>query len=84
VEVLRSNADTRSDACRANREAFLEEIERVGALQAQACEGGGEKYVQRHRERGKLLARERIELLLDRDAPFLGPPGAPSLRSVRA
>jgi len=71
VEVLRSNADTRSDAYRANREAFLEEIERVGALQAQAREGGGEKYVRRHRERGKLMARERIELLLDRDAPFL-------------
>ena len=33
--------------------------------------GGGEKYVERHRERGKLLARERIELLLDPDSPFL-------------
>jgi acetyl-CoA carboxylase carboxyltransferase component len=71
VEVLRSNADTGSDTYRANREAFLEEIERIGALQAQAREGGGEKYVRRHRERGKLMARERIELLLDRDAPFL-------------
>jgi acetyl-CoA carboxylase carboxyltransferase component len=71
VEVLRSNADTGSDAYRANREAFLAEIERVEALQVQAREGGGEKYVRRHRERGKLMARERIELLLDRDAPFL-------------
>ena len=33
--------------------------------------GGGERYVERHRSRGKLLARERIELLLDRDSPFL-------------
>ncbi|MFC6015505.1 acyl-CoA carboxylase subunit beta [Plantactinospora solaniradicis] len=33
--------------------------------------GGGEKYVARHHARGKLLPRERIELLLDRDAPFL-------------
>jgi RHS repeat-associated protein len=33
--------------------------------------GGGERYLARHRARGKLLARERIELLLDRDAPFL-------------
>jgi acetyl-CoA carboxylase carboxyltransferase component len=71
VEILRSHADTGSDAYRANREAFLAEIERVEALQAQAREGGGEKYVRRHRERGKLMARERIELLLDRDAPFL-------------
>src|SRR5688500_4388046 len=33
--------------------------------------GGGAKYVERHRKRGKLLPRERDELLLDRDSPFL-------------
>jgi acetyl-CoA carboxylase carboxyltransferase component len=33
--------------------------------------GGGEKYVQRHRERGKLLPRERVELLLDEGSYFL-------------
>ncbi|MCW2504687.1 MAG: acetyl-CoA carboxylase carboxyltransferase subunit [Actinomycetia bacterium] len=33
--------------------------------------GGGEKYVRRHHERGKLLPRERIELLIDRDSAFL-------------
>ena len=33
--------------------------------------GGGEKYTSRHKAAGKLLPRERIELLLDRDAYFL-------------
>ena len=33
--------------------------------------GGGPKYVERHRARGKLMARVRIEQLLDRDSPFL-------------
>jgi acetyl-CoA carboxylase carboxyltransferase component len=33
--------------------------------------GGGERSVTRLRERGKMLVRERIELLLDRDSPFL-------------
>src|SRR5581483_3974801 len=33
--------------------------------------GGGEKYIERHRNRGKLLTRERIELLLDPDPAFL-------------
>lgn len=33
--------------------------------------GGGERSVARLRERGKMLVRERIELLLDRDSPFL-------------
>ncbi len=32
---------------------------------------GGPKYTDRHRARGKLLARERIELLVDHGAPFL-------------
>jgi acetyl-CoA carboxylase carboxyltransferase component len=34
-------------------------------------EGGGEKYRQRHEERGKLFVRERIERLLDPGSPFL-------------
>ena len=38
---------------------------------AKAIAGGGEKYIERHHKRGKLLARERIELLLDEDSPFL-------------
>jgi 3-methylcrotonyl-CoA carboxylase beta subunit/propionyl-CoA carboxylase len=38
---------------------------------AQVREGGGPKYLQRHREQGKLPARERIEKLLDPDSPFL-------------
>src|SRR6204780_1554338 len=33
--------------------------------------GGGPKYAQRHRPRGRLLARERVELLVDRDSPLL-------------
>lgn len=32
---------------------------------------GGQRYADRHRERGRLLARERVELLLDQDASFL-------------
>src|SRR5262249_4393819 len=32
---------------------------------------GGPTYVERHRKRGKLTARERIELLVDEDSPFL-------------
>jgi len=41
-----------------------------GAL-AEARAGGGEKYNTRHEGKGKLLPRERIELLLDRDSYFL-------------
>ena len=34
-------------------------------------QGGGERYLQRHREQGKLPVRERIDRLLDPGAPFL-------------
>src|SRR5437763_8857201 len=38
---------------------------------AQISRGGGEKAVARHRERGKLTARERIDRLVDPGAAFL-------------
>ena len=38
---------------------------------AVVVQGGGEKAIQRHTSRGKLLARERINRLLDPSSPFL-------------
>lgn len=54
-----------------NRAAMLEKLAEIDAEHAKAVAGGGEKYVTRHHQRGKLLARERIELLVDPDSPFL-------------
>ncbi|MPZ61516.1 MAG: acyl-CoA carboxylase subunit beta [Propionibacteriales bacterium] len=54
-----------------DREAMLERLAELEAEHANAVSGGGEKYVDRHRKRGKLLPRERIELLIDEDSPFL-------------
>ena len=71
LEVLRTHVDTRSEAYRANRAAFLGQIKYLNEQLALVNQGGGEKYVKRHIGRGKLMARERIELLLDRDSPFL-------------
>lgn len=71
MQVLSSNVDVRSEDYVANRQAMTEKLAEFQALQAQARMGGGSKYVERHRSRGKLLVRERIELLVDRDTPFL-------------
>ncbi len=38
---------------------------------SQVCNHGSEKAVHKHRERGKLLARERIDILVDQGTPFL-------------
>ena len=49
------------------RDLVAELREREAVVRA----GGGELSVERHHGRGKLLARERIERLLDHDSPFL-------------
>ena len=64
------SAPTTSRA-QANRAALLERLAELAEVRAQVNLGGSEKSLARHRKRGKLTARERIELLLDRDSPFL-------------
>ncbi|MGH3362930.1 MAG: carboxyl transferase domain-containing protein, partial [Nocardioides sp.] len=54
-----------------NREAMLTKLADLDAEHAKAVTGGGEKYVERHHARGKLLPRERIELLVDPGSAFL-------------
>ena len=71
MTVLRSAFDPGTPAAAANRDAMLAALAGLDAEYAKLPEIGGERAVARHRSRGKLLARERVELLLDRDAPFL-------------
>jgi acyl-CoA carboxylase subunit beta len=71
MPVLTSEVDTSSKTYRRNYEV---QSAAVAALHEQlqlVAAGGGERYVKRHHDRGRLLARERIELLVDRDAPFM-------------
>jgi acetyl-CoA carboxylase carboxyltransferase component len=60
-----------TDEHAANRAAMLTKLSELDTEHAKAIAGGGEKYVARHRKRGKLTARERVELLIDEDSPFL-------------
>ncbi|MCA9578217.1 MAG: acyl-CoA carboxylase subunit beta, partial [Myxococcales bacterium] len=69
--VLRTKVDTRSEAYAANQKGNLAMLAKVGKALEQSRAGGGEKYVARHVERGRLLPRQRIELLLDRDSHFV-------------
>jgi len=71
VPVLTSSVDVSSDAYRQNRAGLLALLEEHDEQLAQARAGGGERYVARHRARGRLTVRERIEALLDRGSPFL-------------
>lgn len=71
MTTLRSTLDPSTPEAQSAREAMLASLDTIGVEVAKAVAGGGEKSVARHRDRGKLTARQRIELLLDRDAPFL-------------
>jgi acetyl-CoA carboxylase carboxyltransferase component len=71
MEVLPTRVDTASDAYRSNREHHLRLRAALEATLRRVEEGGAEKFRARHKERGKLLARERVERLLDEGSPFL-------------
>ena len=66
-----AGTESGSEAPKSNREAMLDRLADLDAQHAKALAGGGEKYVARHRERGKLTPRERIELLIDPGSAFL-------------
>jgi acetyl-CoA carboxylase carboxyltransferase component len=71
MTVLESRMDRDSVAYRSNATAYRALVtqmhERLGSVRA----GGGDEAVNRHRGRGKLTARDRIEALLDPGSSFL-------------
>jgi 3-methylcrotonyl-CoA carboxylase beta subunit len=68
---FQSQVDTGGESFAANRAAMEKLVAELKANTAKVAEGGGPRYAERHKERGKLLARERIERLVDPGAPFL-------------
>ncbi|MFJ6719688.1 MULTISPECIES: acyl-CoA carboxylase subunit beta [unclassified Streptomyces] len=68
---LTTTVDPNTPEHTAARAAALDRLAELDAAHEGALRGGGEKYTARHLGRGKLLARQRVELLLDPDTPFL-------------
>ncbi|OBH11810.1 acyl-CoA carboxylase subunit beta [Mycobacterium sp. E1747] len=71
MPVLTSEVDTSSATYQRNRDVQSAAVASLNEQLALVVAGGGQRYVQRHHDRGRLLARERIELLVDRDGPFM-------------
>src|SRR5580700_3129649 len=69
--TLVSHLNLSSEAYRENRASQLAVLAQLNEQLDLVRSGGGDRYRARHHQRGRLLVRERIELLLDRDAPFL-------------
>jgi 3-methylcrotonyl-CoA carboxylase beta subunit len=71
VSQLETRLDRRSDAYRQNFERMESLVAELRVRLAAVREGGGAEAVARHRKRGKLTARERIDRLVDPGSAFL-------------
>jgi acetyl-CoA carboxylase carboxyltransferase component len=69
--LLTSQIERESDLFARRRDRMTGLVAELRERTAQVASGGGERSVERHRSRGKLTARERIDLLVDPDSAFL-------------
>ena len=68
---LQTQLHSRSAEFQANAEAMRVQVADLKAQLAKAAQGGGEAARAKHVARGKLLPRERVQMLLDPGTPFL-------------
>ena len=71
MTALTSKVERDSDVFERRREHMAELVSELRARTALVAGGGGEQALERHRSRGKLTARERIDRLVDPDTAFL-------------
>jgi 3-methylcrotonyl-CoA carboxylase beta subunit/propionyl-CoA carboxylase len=71
MDVIESQVRTDSEEFRANRDRMAALVSELHERLSLVREGGGPRYLERHRAQGKMPVRERIERLLDRGSPFL-------------
>jgi acetyl-CoA carboxylase carboxyltransferase component len=71
MSVIQTLVDVQGPSFRDNLAHHAGQIALLRARLAEVATGGRDAHIQRHRERGKLLVRERLDLLLDADSPFL-------------
>ena len=70
MSVFETRLNLNTDAARANREGHLRLLAEVRALEAR-IRANSAKSGKKFAERGQLLPRDRVDLLLDRGSPFL-------------
>jgi len=71
MDQITSRIETGDATFKANRKHMLGLVADLRARLDKVKQGGGPELVARHRSRGKLFVRDRIEKLLDPDTPFL-------------
>lgn len=71
MDVIESHIDTSSKEYKINYTHYEKMVKDLEEKIAVAMKGGGEEKSKLHKSRNKMLARERIEALIDPDTPFM-------------
>ncbi len=71
MDVIESNIDPADKDFKENFKHYAELAKDLKEKIAVASKGGGEEKIKLHKSRNKMLARERIDALLDPDTPFV-------------
>jgi acetyl-CoA carboxylase carboxyltransferase component len=71
MDILESRIVPSDPTFKTNQERMRQLVAELRERTERARQGGGPKYLQRHREQGKLPVRERIDRLIDPGSPFL-------------
>jgi acetyl-CoA carboxylase carboxyltransferase component len=71
MDTLQTHVQKDGELYQENHRRMTDLLAELRLRLGRARQGGGEKYLQRHRDQGKLPARERIDRLIDAGSPFL-------------
>jgi acetyl-CoA carboxylase carboxyltransferase component len=71
MDILESRIDPSDPTFKTNQHRMQQLVTELRERTERARQGGGPKYLQRHRDQGKLPVRERIDRLIDPGSPFL-------------
>jgi len=71
MPLIKTKVDRNSEDFAANLAANRALASDLQALSEQVMQGGSERSRERHLQRGKLLPRDRVRVLLDDESPFL-------------
>ena len=71
MEAIESRVDSASELFRSNEARMAELVAELRERTSLVRQGGGARYIERHRAQGKLPVRDRIQTLLDGGSPFL-------------
>lgn len=71
MQTIQSKINTKTQVFKDNREGMLKLLEKLDGHLEESRFQGQEKHITKARSEGKMLARERLDLVLDQDSPFL-------------